>query len=130
MTDRSGPGLNSERGFSLLEVLVAFAAAALLLGAMLPATMASLDRLAQIKQRSIALSMARNVLEYHLAVAQLDEGAFQGKGKTLSWRATIARVDHVNHTEPVALREVRVEVFSNSGQVLSSLAAYRVGQLK
>lgn len=121
----------TERGFSLLEVLVAFAVSALFLGVMLPATLSSLDRLADIKLRSGALSVARSTLEKHLAIARFEEGVFGGRQGRFTWRATISRfrADSAS-TSAFALRQVRVEVSAGAAEPLITLAAFRLGAIR
>lgn len=110
---------------------MAFAVTALFFGAMLPATVSSLDRLVDIERRSGALSVARSTLERYLAIARLDEGVFDGRQGGFTWRASITRIlSDTLPTDLVVLREVRVEVATVTAQPLITLAAYRVGEVR
>lgn len=122
-----------EGGFSLLETLVAFALAALFLGIALPATVSSLDRLADVEHRSTALAAARSTLERHLVIARIDEGTFDGHQNGFTWRASILRAETAppaDHPISAALRRVDVEVSAIDGKPLIRLTAYRLGELR
>lgn len=122
-----------ESGFSLLETLVAFAIAALFLGAALPATVSSLDRLADVERRSTALAVARSTLERHLVIARVDEGTFDGHQSGFTWRASILRAETTPPADrPIsaALRKVDVEVSAIDGKPVVRLTAYRLGELR
>ena len=120
-------------GFSLLEVLVAFAITALFFGALLPAAVAALDRLADVRLRSSALAVARSTLERHVAIARFEEGVFDGHQGGFAWRTSISRLRPAAASDPVerlALREIRVEVSTADAQPIISLAAYRLGEIR
>lgn len=123
----------SERGFSLLEVLVAFAVTALFFGAILPAAVSSLDRLADVRLHSRALSMARSTIEKHAAIARFEEGVFESRQGDLVARTSIARLQPAPPAESgglLALREIRVQVSTVDARPLITLATYRLGEIR
>jgi len=122
-----------ERGFSLLEVLVAFAVTALFFGAILPAAVSSLDRLADVRLRSRALAIARSTLERYVAIARFEEGTFEGRQADLVWRTSIARLQPAPTAESggaLALRQIRVQVLTADAQPIITLATYRLGEIR
>lgn len=120
-----------EHGFSLLEVLVAFALTALFFSAILPASVSSLDRLMDTRLRSSALAIARSTLERHVVIARFEEGVFDGHQGDFTWRAFISRPQTT--AEPpslLALRQIRVEVSTVDAQPIISLSTYRLGVIR
>lgn len=122
-----------EGGFSLLEILVAFAVAALFLSAALPATVSSLDRLADVERRSKALVIARSTLERHVVIARFEEGVFDGRQGGFTWRTSVLRAESTplaGQPVSVAMRRIDVELSALDGGPLIKLTAYRLGELR
>lgn len=118
-------------GFSLLEVVVALALTALMLASLLPATLSSIDRIAQLKQQSDALTLARTLLEKHLVLARSGEGAFEGRWNDYRWQVSIVRLSgRPDVGRSFAMREITVEVFSGESSPAIALHAYRMGEIR
>lgn len=120
-----------EHGFSLLEVLVAFALTALFFSALLPAAISSIDRLVDTRLRSSALAVARSTLERHAVIARFEEGVFDGHQGGFAWRAFISRLNPA--AEPsslLALRKIRVEVSTADAQPIITLSTYQLGEIR
>lgn len=129
----------SEQGFSLLEVVVALALTALFFSAMLPATGASLERLADTETRARALAIARSTLAKHAAIARFEDGAFEGRQGDFCWRTSISQVRHpAQPASPTsgpagsfALRQVQVEVSTVvDAQPVIALSTYALGEVR
>ncbi len=87
-------------GFSLLEVLVAFAILAASLGVLYPALGNSLNHLAVTAHRQTALILARSLMAEQIATAPLEKRTVTGRKGSFSWRFQVRSVE----TEPRNLR--------------------------
>ncbi|GGK84848.1 type IV pilus modification PilV family protein [Amphritea balenae] len=84
--------MNAERGFTLLETLVAFAILSLSLGIILQifSLSAQTSRSVEIQQR--ALAIAQSQIDQELAQLQLNEGEDRGRvDERFSWSSEIRR---------------------------------------
>lgn len=123
----------SQQGFSLLEVLVAFALSSLFFSVMLPVAVTSLDRLLDTQQRSSALAIARSTLEKHSVIARFEEGVFEGRESGFSWKASISRLPLgpiEASTGLFALRTIRVDVSKEDAVPVITLATYQLGDVQ
>ncbi len=106
-------------GFTLLEVLLALALAALVLGTLLSSAGVQTLRIARIEPRYQALLTASRVLEK--AADQRFRGEESGSGQGLEWRLQTAPVP----ADP-RLEQIRVEVRGTRPGTSVVLAAYRL----
>lgn len=124
----------AQAGFSLLEILVALAVAALLFGTLLPTMVTNLDRTHADASRSAALRVAQSQIEIHTVIAHDMDGRFEGRGGSFAWVATIDQAetgaDAQGAASPFVLRRVRVDVFEERTQPIVSLEVYRVGVVR
>ncbi|AKJ29726.1 prepilin-type N-terminal cleavage/methylation domain-containing protein [Caldimonas brevitalea] len=117
------------RGFSLLEVLVALAICALMLAALLPASVAAVERLEHASEQGRSLRLARSILERHAAAARIAEGASQGRQGGLNWKVQVERLQpQSEQANLLVLRRIRVDVTPEGSASTVSLTAYRVGE--
>lgn len=120
------------KGFSLIEVVVAFAVAALCLGAAAQVFSAATRHVGLVQDRMRALSLAETVLAAAGVTEPLAPGVLSGElSGGLQWRRTVERypqVEEAEGTEPewVAYR-VTVEVRRGAGRVLS-IGSVRLGR--
>lgn len=126
--------MRGQRGFSLLETLVALAVAALFCGALLPPMVTNLDRIEADALRAEALRVAASQLDAHVVIAAETEGRFEGREGAFSWTATIAQAGTgsraLDAARPFSLRRVRVDVFVHGREPLVSLETHRVGVIR
>lgn len=104
--------MNRQRlqGFTLLEVLIALAVLALAMGAVIKATSDYTSNQAYLRDRTLAMWVARNVLvEYQVKGEWLSVGERKGTREMGSqeWR-WLARI---SQTEEAELRRLDVEVY-------------------
>ena len=123
-----------QAGFSLLEILVALAVAALFFGTLLPTMVTNLDRTHADASRSAALRVAQSQIEIHTVIAHEMDGRFEGRGGSFAWVATIDQAETgagaPGAASPFVLRRVRVDVFEERTQPIVSLEVYRVGVVR
>ncbi|MXS80727.1 general secretion pathway protein I [Nitrosomonas eutropha] len=123
-----------QRGFSLLEILVTLAVAALFFGVLLPSIVTNLDRIKADTLRAAALLVAQNQMDAHAVIATEMGGRFEGQDGPFSWTATIEPSEKKDRSTgtagPFLLRRVHVDVFFQGDQPLVSLEAYRVGAVR
>jgi general secretion pathway protein I len=123
-----------QEGFSLLEILVALAVAALFFGTLLPTMVTNLDRTHADASRAAALRVAQNQIEVHAVIAHDIGGRFAGRDGSFAWMATIDQMETgagaPGAASPFALRRVRVDVFEERTQPIVSLEVYRVGVVR
>lgn len=103
--------LQSKRGFTLIETLVALAVVGIALAAGIKATTSSIEIVTQMKSRTAAVWVASNVINGMLAAREFpDLGAREGKASQgaldFLWRA------EVSVTPNYSFRRVEVKVFS------------------
>ncbi|HLY59101.1 MAG TPA: type II secretion system protein [Stellaceae bacterium] len=79
----------SERGFTLLEVLVAFAILLLAVGVLLPLFSGTLDQSARSEEEARAASIARSLLERVGTELPLADGTLSGETEGYGWRLAI-----------------------------------------
>ena len=126
----------AQAGFSLLEILVALAVAALLFGTLLPTMVTNLDRTHADASRSAALRVAQSQIEIHTVIAHDMDGRFEGRDGSFAWAATIDQAETgagagaQGAASPFVLRRVRVDVFEERIQPIVSLEVYRVGVVR
>lgn len=98
-----------QRGFTLLEIIVALTVLAITLGAIIKATGDYTANQAYLRDRTIANWVARNVLaEFQVENAWLDVG--ERKGTTEMGRMEWDWVARISQTEEAELRRLDVEV--------------------
>lgn len=123
-----------QAGFSLLEILVALAVAALFFGILLPTMVTNLDRTHADASRSAALRVAQSQIEIHTVIAHDMDGRFEGRDGSFAWAATIDQAETgagaQGAASPFVLRRVRVDVFEERTQPIVSLEVYRVGVVR
>lgn len=124
----------AQAGFSLLEILVALAVAALFFGTLLPTMVTNLDRTHADASRSAALRVAQSQIEIHMVIAHEMDGRFEGRDGSFAWAATIDQAETgagaQGAASPFVLRRVRVDVFEERTQPIVSLEVYRVGVVR
>ena len=124
----------AQEGFSLLEILVALAVAALFFGTLLPTMVTNLDRTQSDASRSAALRVAQSQIEIHMVIAHDMDGRFEGRDGSFAWAATIDQAETGAGAQGAAstfvLRRVRVDVFEERTQPIVSLEVYRVGVVR
>ena len=124
----------AQAGFSLLEILVALAVAALFFGTLLPTMVTNLDRTQSDASRSAALRVAQSQIEIHMVIAHDMDGRFEGRDGSFAWAATIDQAETgagaQGAASPFVLRRVRVDVFEERTQPIVSLEVYRVGVVR
>lgn len=124
----------AQAGFSLLEILVALAVAALFFGTLLPTMVTNLDRTHADASRSAALRVAQSQIEIHTVIAHDMDGRFEGRDGSFAWAATIDQAETgagaQGAASPFVLRRVRVDVFEERTQPIVSLEVYRVGVVR
>ncbi|MBS0352458.1 MAG: prepilin-type N-terminal cleavage/methylation domain-containing protein [Proteobacteria bacterium] len=123
-----------QEGFSLIEVLVALAVAALFFGILLPMVVTTLDRTHADASRAEALRVAQSQIEIHAVIAHDMGGRFEGRDGSFAWTATIDQTETgagaQGAASSFALRRVRVDVFQERTQPIVSLEVYRVGVVR
>lgn len=121
-------------GFSLLEILIALAVAALFFGTLLPTVVTNLDRVQRDASHAAAFRVAHSQIEIHAVIAHDMEGRFEGQDGLFPWTATIDQMESgagMRYTvSPFALRRVRVDVLQERSQPFVSLEVYRVGVVR
>lgn len=128
----------AQAGFSLLEILVALAVAALFFGTLLPTMVTNLDRTQSDASRSAALRVAQSQIEIHMVIAHDMDGRFEGRDGSFAWAATIDQAETgagagagaQGAASTFVLRRVRVDVFEERTQPIVSLEVYRVGVVR
>lgn len=110
----------SERGFTLLEVLVAFLILSLCMGALMRIVSQSLRALDSAEQHQVALQLAESKLVEVLAQLRWsshgkDEGRLSGRYR---WKSTVERYEFPNqeHGESYSISPWRVQVTVSWGQ--------------
>jgi type II secretory pathway pseudopilin PulG len=99
----------SEHGFSLLELITAFAIAAVFCGAMLPALSLSGERLSKIEVQSDVLQFASLLIEQYSREPQNEDGIYEGESEGLVWKVVLSPyVSEKRDRYP--LRKIQVEV--------------------
>ncbi|MES2161408.1 MAG: prepilin-type N-terminal cleavage/methylation domain-containing protein [Pseudomonadota bacterium] len=108
----------AQRGFTLLEVLVAFSVTALFL-VLLPSTVAGVRRIADSAERNRAWLLAQSELEAYGARRSLEVGRYGGEQAGLAWELEVstatpqqmgAAAVAPDPTATVALRQLRLRV--------------------
>ena len=112
-----------ERGFTLLEVLVAFAILAVAMTALLQGFGQGLTAARRTDAASEALAEARTMLDRVGTETALTPGVTQGSAAGLEWRLEIAprksALDQVKSERPYALLDVVVTVAGEGGAPVS-----------
>lgn len=120
--------MKHKAGFSLLEVLVALAAVALVLAVALPQMRLTLSAARQAERQSLALLVAESKLA-ELAL-QPALAPFEASGEAeagLLWQASIQPVDDVGKLGP-SLWRLSVQVRDRSGETRLDLATLRLAE--
>jgi general secretion pathway protein I len=116
-----------QRGFSLLEVVVAFAILALSLGALYQSAGGSVRGLHEVERRSAAVMLGRSLLELYDSVP---EGGVVRDGRTGSggfWRITAVPEPVAAEGDVWPLYRVEVEVWAGEAD---RAPAFRVATLR
>ncbi|MDO9600442.1 MAG: type II secretion system minor pseudopilin GspI [Azoarcus sp.] len=112
-----------DRGFSLLENLIALTILAVAVGAALRAGGSAAETVEALGQRTLAGWVAHNRLaELHATGARPFPGRQQGESVQGSHR--FRWVQHVTDTQVPGLRAIDVTVFGEDGQVRARLAGH------
>ncbi len=103
---------NSTDGFTLIEVLVAFAILAISLGALLQLTSTALNNSAEARSFAIAAALAEGKLEGLGVTDMLEEGEFAGDfDGDYRWRLSVRATESgANGAAGVRLFEVSLDV--------------------
>ncbi len=120
--------MKQQAGFSLLEVLVALAAVALVLAGALPQMRLTLSAARQAERQSLALLVAESKLA-ELAL-QPALAPFEASGEAeagLLWQASIQPADDVGKLGP-SLWRLSVQVRDRSGETRLDLATLRLAE--
>lgn len=91
-----GSGRSEQSGFTILEVLVAFVVAALLLSMILSGFSQGLSNLARVDTRAQAALIAQSRLAEVGVLSPLQPGVYQGvedAGRRYSWRVNVTPLD-------------------------------------
>ncbi|AUN95757.1 type IV pilus modification PilV family protein [Pseudazoarcus pumilus] len=116
-----------QRGFSLIEVVVAFAILALSLGALYQSAGGSVRGMQEVERRSAAVLLARSLLELHDTVP---EGGFVRDGRSESggyWRISATRDLSAAGDDMWPLYHVEVEVWDADAR---AAPVFRVATLR
>lgn len=120
----------TQRGFTLLEVLVAFAVLSMLLGTLLSLNARALETTARASDRQLALALAQSALDRVLAERELRPGRWQGhfEDSRFDWQLEVSRFEFPDQEAaqsvdvPVPhLIEIRVHWDEEHRLVLSTL---------
>ena len=127
---RSPAEANAQAGFTLLEVLVAFAILAVAMTAVLQAFGGGLDAARRTDAAALSLAQARSLLERIGTELPVQPGVSEGGAGETRWEIRIAKrksaLDAAKHLErPYALFDVTVTV-TGPGSAPVSLATVRI----
>lgn len=114
---------SQQSGFTLLEVLIAMAIVAVVLGSLVRMASGSVDNSAALRERTLALWVAQNQLaRLRLSGTWPPPGTRHGKaeqgGRDWQWRQT------VSPTPDAQVRMVRLQVLNDSGENRGLLVGY------
>lgn len=118
---------NQQKGFTLVEVLVALAVLTIALAAVMRALSQSIDTSASLRDHTLAMWVAQNRLAKHLAerdFPSLDttEGDADMAGRSWHWLEQVSAAPG-----EAAMRQIRIEVRAASGpQTLATLTGFLV----
>lgn len=86
---------SEQRGFTLLEVLVAFVLLAMMLGVILNLNSSAMDTTARASDRQLALMLAQSELDKALAERELREGRWRGRfeDERFEWELVVSRFE-------------------------------------
>lgn len=116
--------VDANRGFTLIEVLVALAVLAIALSAVMRTLSQSIDMSASLRDHNVALWVAQNRLAEHQIrndwpAQDTSEGTSEMAGREWRWR------EQVSGTPEPALRRVEIEVRAAQGsQALAHLVGF------
>ena len=111
--------LNHQRGFTLLEVLVALAVLAVAMGALVNAASSGVDTMGSLREQTFASWVAQNQIN-ELAIADglpttgNSKGSEAMAGRNWFWRMTVSKTDDAD------LRRIEVSVFTEEKAEYSS----------
>jgi len=110
----------SEQGFTLVEVLIAFAILLLALGALLPVYSEMIDHAARAAEEGRATALAQTILDRVGADLPLADGRVDGESEGFGWHLVIRShgTDDDQRNWPASAHEVEVTIaWRSAGRV-------------
>lgn len=120
-----------QRGFTLLEVIVALVVTSLFLVMLMPAMLGGLNRVELDARKTRALHLARSKMEWVSSYPGIDPGATQGIEGEFAWEIMVDDIKvnkhEVSNGPGFTLRELTVRVMESRGRsALAEISAQRV----